>query len=92
MTGGNPVRVAAYDASWQRPAGRFAHRLITAVWGCSLFGEFVVRVIIAWLLPAPVVLVLGPILLTVAIGGTFIWMFAYIRRVRARMQVATQTA
>jgi hypothetical protein len=92
MTGGDPARVAAYDAGWQSPNGRFAHRLITAVWGCSLFGEFVIRVIIAWLLPAPVVLVLGPILLTVAIGGTFVWMFAYIRRVRARMQVATQAA
>ncbi len=92
MTGGDPARVAAYDAGWQLPQGRFAHRLITTVWGCSLFGEFVVRVIIAWLLPAPVVLVLGPILLTVAIGGTFFWMFVYIRRVRARLQVATQAA
>jgi hypothetical protein len=92
MTGGDPARVATYDASWQNPKGRFAHRLITAVWGCALFGEFVVRVIIAWLLPAPVVLVLGPILLTVAIGGTFAWMFAYIRRVRARVQNSSQAA
>jgi hypothetical protein len=88
MTGGNPARIALYDAAWQKPQGRTVHRLITAVWGCALFGEFILRVIIALLLPAPVVLVLGPILLTVAIGGTFFWMFGYIRRVRARLQQA----
>jgi hypothetical protein len=88
MTGGNPARIAVYDAAWQKPQGRFAHRLITAVWGGALFGEFVLRVVIALLLPPPVVLVLGPILLTVAIGGTFLWMFSYIRRVRARLQQA----
>jgi hypothetical protein len=92
MTGGNPARIAAYDAAWQLPQGRFSHRLITAVWGAALFGEFILRVIITLLLPSPVVLVLGPILLTVAIGGTFAWMFAYIRRVRARTQKVSQAA
>ncbi len=88
MTGGDPARIAIYNAAWQKPQGRFAHRLITAVWGGALFGEFILRVVIALLLPAPVVLVLGPILLTVAIGGTFLWMFSYIRRVRAKLQQA----
>jgi intracellular septation protein A len=92
MTGGNPARIAQYDAAWQKPQGRAAHRLITAVWGCALFGEFVLRVVIALLLPPPVVLVLGPILLTVAIGGTFFWMFGYIRRARARAQQAPEQA
>ncbi|QBD76880.1 hypothetical protein EPA93_13040 [Ktedonosporobacter rubrisoli] len=90
VAGNDPVRLAGYEASWQHSYGRFVHRLITTVWGCTLTGEFLLRVLIAFLLPPAAVLVIGPILLTVAIASTFFWTFSYMRRVRPRMQALRQ--
>ena len=88
MAGNDPVARAEYDASWQRPTVPFVHRLITVVWGSAFLGEFAIRVVLAYALPAAAVLVLSPIILGVITIGTFIWTFAYVRRVRQRAEAA----
>jgi hypothetical protein len=88
MAGDDPVARTEFDASWQRPGVRFVHRLITVVWGSAFLGEFAIRVALVYSLPAAAVLVISPIILGVITIGTFIWTFAYVRRVRQRAEAA----
>ena len=88
LAGDDPARRAEFDASWQRPGVRFVHRLITVVWGSAFLGEFAIRVALVYTLPAAAVLVISPIILGVITVGTFIWTFAYVRRVRQRAEAA----
>lgn len=80
----NPQQVARFDASWQIPFVRFAHRLITIVWGCVYVGELIVRVILIYKTSPAVVLFISPILLGALTIGTIIWTFSYARRIRHR--------
>jgi hypothetical protein len=92
LAGDDPVARAEFDASWERPAVRSVHRLITVVWGSAFLGEFAIRVALVYTLPAAAVLVLSPVLLGVITIGTFIWTFAYVRRVRRRTAAAGREA
>ncbi len=83
-TGGDPVRIAEYDAQYQIPAARRVHRLITIVWGCVFTGEFILRVVMVYTLPIPVVIAISPFIFGGIVLGTITWTFAYIRRVRER--------
>ena len=84
FAGNDTAKVANFNAAWQNPRARFVHRLITAVWGCVYVGEFILRVIIAYTLPPTLAFGLGSTILIIVTAGTFIWMFAYIRRVQQR--------
>jgi len=84
FTGPDPKRVAGYDSAWQLPHVRFAHRLITTVWGCVFVGELIVRIILIYNESAAVVLVASPILLGTLTIATIIWTFRYASRVRKR--------
>ena len=84
FAGSDAVKVANFNAAWQNPRARFVHRLITTVWGCAFVGEFILRVIIAYTLPPTIAFGVGSTVLIIVTAATFIWMFAYIRRVQSR--------
>jgi len=91
FAGSDATKVANFNVAWQNPHARFVHRLITAVWGCAYVGEFILRILIAYTLPPTVAFGLGSTILILVTAATFIWMFAYIRRVQKRgAQVQTQ--
>ncbi len=91
VAGEDPKRRGEFDANWQRPGVPFVHRLITAVWGAAFVGEFAIRVVLIYTLPPPWVLALSPLILGAITIGTFLWTFAYVRRVR-RLAAAGQSS
>jgi hypothetical protein len=82
IAGHDAERREAFNARWQIPAARRAHRFITIVWGLASLGEFTLRAIMVFKLPSSVVLVVSPILLGLVTVGTIGWTFWYARRVR----------
>ncbi len=90
LAGNDPTKVAAFNASWQKPAVRSVNRLITVVWGSALVGEFLVRVIIAYTLPLRVAFALGSTILAITLTVTFAWTFAYIRSARKKGESSAQ--
>lgn len=90
FAGNDATKIANFNAAWRNPRARFVHRLITTVWGCVYVCEFILRVIIAYTLPPTLAFGLGSVILIVATAATFIWMFAYIRRVRQGSALAQQ--
>jgi hypothetical protein len=83
-TGGDPARIAEWEAQYQIPAARRVHRLITIVWGCVFTGEFLLRVVMVFTLPIPVVIAVSPFIFGGIVLGTITWTFAYGRRARDR--------
>lgn len=81
--GRDPASIAEFNAGWQREEFRRVARLITVVWGAMSVGEFLLRVALVYTMPAPVVLVVSPIVLGGLLIATIVWTFAYIRRMRA---------
>src|SRR5882724_13649035 len=65
VAGADPQRRERFNAGWALPEVRFAHRLITIVWGVVYVGELVVRVILIYSFSIQEVLVISPVL----IGG-----------------------
>lgn len=84
MVGNDPVRLEHYNAGWQNSYVRFVHRTITIVWGSVLFGEFLLRVFIAFTLPTTVAYGLGSTVLVLTLAATFTWTFAFIRHARRK--------
>jgi hypothetical protein len=84
MAGNDPGKREKFDASWQWPEARFAHRLITTVWGIVYAGEFAVRVLLIYTLPVTYVLAISPILMGTLTICTLLWTFRYVRRLRKR--------
>jgi len=85
MAGNDPTKRQTFDARWEDPRARRAHRLVTVIWGLVFTGEFVVRVILVYRVSASVVLVVTPFVTGVATMLTVIWTFWYAFRVRARL-------
>ena len=79
VAGRDPVKIAQFDTQYQRPYARFVHRLITIVWGVAYVGEFILRVVLVYTLPAAVVLLVSPFLLGGITVATLAWTFAYVR-------------
>ena len=79
-TGNNPVRRERYNGLWHYPSFRSANRMITIVWGAAYVGEFILRAMMAYTLPIPVVLAVSPFLLGGITIGTIAWTLAYARR------------
>jgi hypothetical protein len=86
MAGRDTAKLATYNQKWNWPHVRFAHRLITLIWGCALIGEFLVRVVLAYTFPPAVVLEVAPIITTVILVATLLWTFAYVRSSRRKAE------
>jgi hypothetical protein len=84
--GKDPARRAAFDDQWKKPYARFAHRLITLVWGIVFVGEFILRVIIVYTLPTAIAITVTPVIITAAIIGTLFWTFAFVRQAKQHTQ------
>ncbi|HLY73945.1 MAG TPA: VC0807 family protein [Planctomycetota bacterium] len=82
IAGKDPQKRDTFNEKWQNPVVRRAHRLITAVWGLVYLGEFAIRVVLVYTLPAPIVLAVTPLLIGVGTMSTIIWTFHYANRVR----------
>ena len=87
MAGNNPERRSVYEERWHNPIGRRANRLVTAVWGVVYTGEFVLRVVLVYTLPAPAVLAITPFLFGAATILTVIWTFRYAFSVRRKISL-----
>jgi hypothetical protein len=84
VAGHDAERREAFNARWQIPAVRRAHRFITIVWGLVAIGEFTLRAIMVYKLSSSVVLVASPFILGLVTVGTIGWTFWYARRVRVQ--------
>jgi uncharacterized membrane protein len=84
IAGADPERQARFNSGWQLPEVRFAHRLITTVWGCAFVGELILRIVLIYNASAATVLIVSPILLGTLTIVTMIWAFSYGYRVRLR--------
>jgi hypothetical protein len=84
VAGADSERQARFNSGWQLPEVRFAHRLITTVWGCIFVGELILRIILIYNASAATVLIVSPILLGTLTIVTMIWAFSYGHRVRLR--------
>jgi hypothetical protein len=84
-TGGNPEAVARWNGLWTT-AAMFRHmlRVMTVVWGISLVIEATVRVVLALVAPAAVVLAAGQVMAYAVIALLLLWSFSYGRSVQRR--------
>jgi hypothetical protein len=82
MAGRDIQKRDMFNARWQDPAVRRAHRLVTVIWGLVYVGEFVLRIALVYNLPAPVALAISPFSIGLATVGTIVWTFWYAYRVR----------
>jgi hypothetical protein len=92
MAGKDKTKIAAFNAQWQFPRARFAHRLITFVWGCAFTGEFLIRVALVYTLSPALVLAFAPIITTAIVVATILWTFAYVRYVRRKVEIERKRA
>lgn len=84
MAQGNAEKLRRFEAGWALPEVRFAHRLITVVWGSVYLAEFSIRLTLIFLVPAAAVLAISPVLLGGMTVATIFWTFRYARRTRER--------
>src|SRR5713101_181338 len=89
-TGNNPARRVQYNRLWQYPRFRFVNRIITIVWGVAYIGEFILRAIMAYTLPIPIVLAISPFILGGITIVTIVWTIAYARRSWAKEERSTE--
>ena len=85
MAGRDPQKRDTFNARWQDPAVRRAHRLVTVTWGLVYVGEFVLRIALVYSLSAPLVLAISPFSTGLVTVGTIVWTFWYAHRVRNRI-------
>lgn len=90
MAGRDTQKRDTFNARWQDPAVRRAHRLVTATWGLVYVGEFVLRIALVYNLPAPVVLAISPFSTGLVTVGTILWTFWYAYRVRNRIDTVAK--
>jgi hypothetical protein len=85
IAGSDPDKIASFNRNWAIAAVRMTHRLITAVWGCALLGEFAIRTWMALHLATATVLLVGPILFNATILVTFLWTMRYAKKVQSTL-------
>lgn len=84
-TGGNPEAVARWNDLWAtQPMFRHMLRVMTVVWGVGLIVEAAVRVVLALVAPAAVVLAVGQVMAYAVIALLLLWSFSYGRSVQRR--------
>jgi len=87
-SGGDPAAMAAWEARWSQPGFRRTIRLITAVWGCGLLLEAVLRIIAAFTLPVTTSTIVSPVLQVMTFGALILWTTRYAREMRHRLAKA----
>ena len=87
IAGSDPEKVASFNRNWAVAQVRRTHRLITAVWGCALLGEFTLRTWMVLRLSTATVLSVAPILYNATILLTFFWTMRYAKKVQKRLPV-----
>lgn len=80
VAGTNPEGRAAFEARARNPSARRGLQLVTAVWGVLYVGEFAIRVILVYTLPAPLVLSISPFMIGSVTILAVIWTFRYRRK------------
>jgi hypothetical protein len=80
IAGKDPERRAIFEARAQSPPFRRGIQLVTAVWGVLYVGEFAIRVILVYTLPAPFVLSISPFMIGAATILAVAWTFRYRRK------------
>jgi hypothetical protein len=68
MTGGDPSKVAEWDARWTHPRFRAEYRRMSVRWGVGLLIEAGVRVALSFARPPALMLVVSPILVYGTLG------------------------
>ncbi len=85
LAGKDPQRRKIYSDRWENPVVRRGHRLITMVWGLVFTGEFLIRTLMVYTLPIPVVLTFSPFFTGFATIFTIAWTFRYAHKIRKRI-------
>jgi len=78
-TGGDPSKAAEFDTMWHRPGAARRFRIVTAVWGCGLLGEAVLRTVLALTISTQRFLEIAPLVGWVTIGALLWYSTASIR-------------
>jgi hypothetical protein len=86
IAGNDPAHIARYNQLWQNPSARRTSRFMTIVWGFIYSSDFLLRLLLIYTLPIATVIVVGPLLTGVLIGGSILWTFAYLRRARQHVR------
>lgn len=76
-SGDDPMRLAEYDGLWRSARFRRTLRVITLAWGLAYVVEAAVRALIAWTLPAGIVLIAAPLFAYGVFGLLLISTMAY---------------
>jgi hypothetical protein len=83
---------ALWDERWRtRPLFRRAMRVMTAVWGCGLILDSVVRVVAALVLSPAVTVAVSPFVAVAVFGGLIWFTLTYIRYVRRLADAKTKS-
>jgi hypothetical protein len=90
MTGNDPQKVAWFMQRSQTPGFHRAVRVLTALWGFLLLGEFILRTVMVFTLPIPTVLVVAPIVFNFLTLGGVASSFMYGLRARRKHQKEQQ--
>jgi hypothetical protein len=86
-TGGDPERMAEFDALWALPTVPRRFRMVTAVWGVGLLGEAIFRTVLALSIPTETFLIISQIVNWVVLGG-LLWFSVVANRSGERQIVA----
>ncbi|HTX03778.1 MAG TPA: VC0807 family protein [Candidatus Acidoferrales bacterium] len=82
---GNNAKKAQWEERWHSlPGFRIGMRKMTLVWGLGYLLDAVLRVVIAFALPANVVIVLSPLLAIAITLALVVWTIGHVRRAQAR--------
>ncbi len=86
VAGKDPEKRKRFSKSLQMKIALDLFRLITLIWGVAYVGEFILRVIMVYSLPTPVVLVVSPIILTAISILTLVWTTWYVKPRRQQIR------
>lgn len=90
QAGNDGTAAAAFNARLHQKPFLHSMRVMSAVWGLAMLGEFSLRAWMVWHCAPGTVLAVSPVLLNGTIFGTIAWSVWYGKRRQAR--VAAQTA
>jgi hypothetical protein len=91
VAGGDPVKIAEWNARVATPSFRRTMRWITAVWGVAALAEATLGITAALLLPVSAALIVEPLLAIGTVLALLAWTraFARVRRARAAAEPAS---
>lgn len=92
VTGNVPEKVARFNSLWQSPFFQHGMRVSTVVWGLSLIGEAVIRIVLVVNLTIAQFLLVSPFVLYGILGGMMAWTMWYGRQMRRQGEVMHKQA